>query len=247
MPEEKKAVSNSISIFETLNNIDVNDHTEKKGSLTYLSWAWAWRELKLNYPDAYYTIYENADGLNYHHDGRTAWVKTGVTVGGMEHIEYLPVMDYNNRSISIDKLTSFNVNTAIQRSLTKACARHGLGLYIYAGEDLPNGEKDEPEIEDKPITKEQVDFIMKELDETGSDVDRFLAYFKINSGKVENLMASQWPDVATALERKRTENEQKAKESEPDEPIEPVDMQSFFDAEPEHENYAKTDEPLKKK
>ena len=127
--------------FNTLNEINVNDKTEKKGNLTYLSWAWAWGEVKKNFPDATYTVYENRDGWNYFTDGRTCWVKTGVTVNGIEHIEYLPVMDYNNRSIAADKVTSFDVNKAIQRSLTKACARHGLGLYIYAGEDLPEGEK----------------------------------------------------------------------------------------------------------
>lgn len=129
-----------MSVFETLNNINVNEHTEKKGNLTYLSWAWAWAEVKKAYPEAFYTIYENEHGMNYHTDGRTCWVKTGVTIDGLEHIEYLPVMDYRNNSIPLDKVTSTDVNKAIQRSLTKACARHGLGLYIYAGEDLPDGE-----------------------------------------------------------------------------------------------------------
>jgi hypothetical protein len=129
------------SVFEVLNAINVNEHTEKKNNLTYLSWAWAWAEVKKHYPDAQYTIYENKDGLNYHTDGRTCWVKTGVTINGLEHIEYLPVMDYRNASISLDKVTSFDVNKAIQRSLTKAVARHGLGLYIYAGEDLPEDER----------------------------------------------------------------------------------------------------------
>lgn len=133
------------SVFETLNAINVNGKTEKKNGLTYLSWAFAWGEIKKNYPNATYTIYEDATGMNYHTDGRTAWVKTGVTIEGIEYIEYLPVMDYRNQSITIDKITSFNVNTAIQRSLTKACARHGLGLYIYAGEDLPEEEKAEQE------------------------------------------------------------------------------------------------------
>ena len=126
-----------ISVFETLNKINVNEHTEKKNGLTYLSWAWAWAEVKKHYPTAFYTIYENAQGMNYHTDGRTCWVKTGVTIEGLEHIEYLPVMDFRNASIAADKVTSFDVNKAIQRSLTKAVARHGLGLYIYAGEDLP--------------------------------------------------------------------------------------------------------------
>lgn len=126
--------------FNDLYAVNVNGHTEKKNGLTYLSWAWAWGEIKKRHPDATYTVYENADGWNYHTDGRTCWVKTGVTVNGIEHIEYLPVMDYKNKSISTENVTSFDVNKAIQRSLTKACARHGLGLYIYAGEDLPEEE-----------------------------------------------------------------------------------------------------------
>lgn len=130
----------SKSVFETLNSINVNDKVEKKNGLTYLSWAWAWAEVKKRYPQSTYTIYENAEGLNFHHDGKTAWVKTGVTIEDIEHIEYLPVLDYRNASISLDKITSFNVNSSIQRSLTKAIARHGLGLYIYAGEDIPTAE-----------------------------------------------------------------------------------------------------------
>lgn len=126
--------------FKTLNEINVNEHTEKKNNLTYLSWAWAWGEVKKIHPDATYTVYENADGWNYFTDGKTCWVKTGVTVNSIEHIEYLPVMDYKNKSIPLDVVTSFDVNKTIQRSLTKACARHGLGLYIYAGEDLPEGD-----------------------------------------------------------------------------------------------------------
>ena len=131
----------SENYFSVLNNINVNGKTEKKNGLTYLSWAWAWGEVKKVYPDAFYTIYENKDGWFYHTDGNTCWVKTGVTVNGIEHIEYLPVMDYKNRSIPVSNVTSFDVNKAIQRSLTKACARHGLGLYVYAGEDLPEEEK----------------------------------------------------------------------------------------------------------
>lgn len=133
----------SENYFVELNNINVNGKTEKKNGLTYLSWAWAWGEVKKLHPDATYTIYENADGLFYHTDGKTCWVKTGVTVNGVEHIEYLPVMDFKNRSIPVEQVTSFDVNKAIQRSLTKAVARHGLGLYIYAGEDLPESEAPE--------------------------------------------------------------------------------------------------------
>ena len=123
--------------FKQLNSINCNDKTEKKNGLTYLAWAYAWGEVKKLFPESTYTIYENENGWFYHTDGNTCWVKTGVTINGIEHIEYLPVMDYKNRSIPVDQVTSFDVNKAIQRSLTKAVARHGLGLYIYAGEDLP--------------------------------------------------------------------------------------------------------------
>lgn len=129
--------------FVELNAVNVGDKIEKKNGLSYLSWAWAWAEIKKRHPDAFYTIYENAEGWNYHTDGRTCWVKTGVTVNGLEHIEDLPVMDHRNKSIPYENVTSTDVNKAIQRSLTKACARHGLGLYIYAGEDLPEDEKQE--------------------------------------------------------------------------------------------------------
>jgi len=138
-----------MNVFKTLNRINVNEQCESKGGLTYLSWAWAWAELKKAYPEANYYIHENEDGWNYHHDGKTAWVKTSVIIEGLEHIEYLPVLDFKNKSIPMDKITSMNVNTAIQRSITKCIARHGLGLYIYAGEDLPDipvwdsGERDE--------------------------------------------------------------------------------------------------------
>ena len=132
-----------MSVFEQLNQINVNGHTEKKNGLTYLSWAWAWAEVKKLYPDAIYTIYERETEfgpVNYFTDGRTCWVKTGVTIDGLEHIEELPVMNLRNASIPYGDVTSMDINKAIQRSLTKACARHGLGLYIYAGEDLPEEE-----------------------------------------------------------------------------------------------------------
>lgn len=136
MKEENKGKN----YFELLNSINVSDKTEKKNGLTYLSWAWAWGEVKKIFPNANYKIYETETGVNYWNDGRTAWVKTGVVINEIEHIEYLPIMDFRNKSITVENITSFDVNKAIQRSLTKALARHGLGLYIYAGEDLPENE-----------------------------------------------------------------------------------------------------------
>ena len=144
--------------FAKLNAVNVNGKTEKKNGLTYLSWAWAWAEVKKLYPDATYTVYERDTEfgpVNYFTDGHTCWVKTGVTINSIEHIEELPVMDFKNRSIPLDAVNSMDVNKAIQRSLTKACARHGLGLYIYAGEDLPEdvAEQEKPKAKAKPEDK----------------------------------------------------------------------------------------------
>jgi hypothetical protein len=162
--------TNAKSVFDVLNAINVNEHTEKKNGLTYLSWAWAWAEVKKHFPDAFYTIYENANGMNYHTDGRTCWVKTGVTINGLEHIEYLPVMDYRNASIILDNVTSFDVNKAIQRSLTKAVARHGLGLYIYAGEDLPEA--------DREIKQNELDTVCNEVKNAATMQDLENLYHK---------------------------------------------------------------------
>ena len=134
------------SVFAVLNKINCNEHTEKKNGLTYLSWAWAWHFVKSHFPDAYYTIYETADGIPYFTDGKTCWVKTGVTINGLEHIEYLPIMDFRNQAIPLERVTSTDMNKAIQRSITKCCGRHGLGLYLYQGEDLPE-EDEQPQMQ----------------------------------------------------------------------------------------------------
>lgn len=169
--------------FEILNAINVNDKTEAKNGLKYLSWAYAWGELKKKFPEATYTVYENQAGWNYFTDGRTCWVKTGVTVNGIEHIEYLPIMDFKNKSIQADSVTSFDVNKAIQRSLTKAVARHGLGLYVYAGEDLPE--------EDNSLTEQEITFLQKRY--TGENLQKLLEYYHINN------ITELKPDIARNL------------------------------------------------
>ena len=176
MKEEKetKKETKKKNYFEVLNSINVSDKTEQKNGLTYLSWAWAWGEVKKLYPDANYKIYETETGCIYWTDGKTAWVKTGVTINNIEHIEYLPVMDYKNKSIPVENITSFDVNKAIQRSLTKAVARHGLGLYIYAGEDLPEDNKKELEalkekIKSYPNALEVMQKVGKKLSECNEE------------------------------------------------------------------------------
>lgn len=179
MSEEK-------SVFETLNSVDCKDKIEKKNGLSYLSWSFAWQELLKRYPDSTYKVYENNDGWNYFTDGRTCWVKTGVTVKGIEHIEYLPVMDFRNKSIPANAVTSFDVNKAIQRSLTKAIARHGLGLYIYAGEDLPEDCEPEPKpmekTDDPEINKlkSQVQYAIEKGQLVGDYAKKATMYMKYN-------------------------------------------------------------------
>ena len=183
------------NIFERLNSINVNEKVEQKNGLTYLSWAWAWAEVKKLYPEANYTIYENTlpNGyvVNYFTDGKTSYVKTGVTINGLEHIEELPVMDFRNKSILLENMTSFDVNKAIQRSLTKALARHGLGLYIYAGEDLP----EEEQKEDQKISKVQVEALYDVIKNKAVEKDEVLAtlqnkgYSKLADIKIKDYMA----------------------------------------------------------
>lgn len=171
-----------MSVFATLHAINVNGHVEQKNGLNYLSWAWAWAEVKKAYPAAYYTVYEDREGRCYHTDGKTCWVKTGVTIEGLEHIEYLPVMDHRNRSIPWEAVTSFDVNKAIQRSLTKACARHGLGLYLYAGEDMPEEAKDPSTgTSEVPITAVHAQVIEEMASSLGVDMAAMLRHYGVDT------------------------------------------------------------------
>lgn len=152
------------SVFKTLSEVAINDKVEEKGKIKYLSWAYAWSLLKQHYPSAQRIVYEDpATGWNYFTDGRTAWVKVGVIVEGQEHIDYLTIMDFRNQSITIDKLNQFDVNKSIQRSTAKAIAMHGLGLQLWTGEDLPQGEvtkKPEP----KPAVGEELIELKKDTE-----------------------------------------------------------------------------------
>ncbi len=124
------------NIFKELSAVSIKGKTDKKGKFDYMSWATAWSMIKSEYPNAQRKVYESEHtGLNFFTDGKTAYVKVGIIINDMEHIDYLPVMDFRNNSISMEKLSSMDVNTAIQRSTAKAIAMHGLGLSLWIGED----------------------------------------------------------------------------------------------------------------
>ena len=136
--------------FKELSAVDVNNYTREKNGLKYLSWMWAWSELKKRYPLSYATVHETTDGMLVWRDPVGCHVKTSITIvwkdkdvdGNpkmMEHTvtEYLPIMDFKNKSVPYDNVDSMMVNKAVQRSLTKCIARLGIGSYIYVNEDLP--------------------------------------------------------------------------------------------------------------
>jgi len=150
--------------YKVLSEINVNEHTEKKNGLTYLSWAWAWDMLISKYPDSENGINRPENGLPYWTDGMTCWVDVYVTIRwgarSRTRSEVFPITDFKNKSIELTNLTSFDINTALQRAWTKCIARHGLGFYIYAGEDLPKEQAEKEKAKAKsPVTYEQIEKI----------------------------------------------------------------------------------------
>ena len=165
--------------FEKLNKVDVSKFTEKKGQFNYLSWAHAVRELLKICPSATWEVhlFNNADGTKqpYMKNGTGAYVQVSVEVEGVIRSQVHPVLD--NRNQTIDNPTSFQINTSIQRCLAKAIALHGLGLYIFAGEDLPEADA----LDNKQAY---------ELNELASKIKdeglRNGVYEAINQGKIDN-------------------------------------------------------------
>lgn len=149
------------NIYTELASINVNDYVEKKNGLSYLSWAWAVDQLLRRDPAAHWQYESTLDGQPFVLIGDTAMVFCTVTAFGVTRTAQLPVMDHRNKPIP--NPDAFQVNTAMQRCLAKAIALHGIGLYIYAGEDLPLGEDDEPApsthsasaVQQKPVAKAQ--------------------------------------------------------------------------------------------
>jgi len=168
--------------FELASEVDVNSKTEKKGNLTYLSWAWAWVEFKKIYPEATYLIKKfGENNLPYVYDDKTGYMVFTEVITEKETLEmWLPVMDFRNKAMKEDA-TMFDINKTIMRCLTKNLAMFGLGLYIYAGEDLPEADSQDNR-EAKPVvekTKSQIIAgLCKDLGLTGStklDYELFVA------------------------------------------------------------------------
>ena len=192
-------------IFQNLNELNVNEYTAKKGNFTYLSWAWAVRELLKVAPNATWEVHEFEE-WHEHGSSKQPYMKTDtgyfvqvtVTVNMVDRTQVHPVLD--NRNQTIDEPNAFQINTSIQRCLAKAIALHGLGLYIYAGEDLPV---------DDPLTTEEINKITeiaKTIDKSKSNGIQTM----LDDGSINR---TNYAASLAKLERLKSEKEKKVETS----------------------------------
>ena len=204
------------NVFETLYHLNVNEHTESRDNLTYLSWAWAWAEVKAKYPEAQYEIVKFV-GIPYVYDERTGYmVYTNVTIGGITHEMWLPVMDSKNKAMkaqpytystkygdkTVEAATMFDVNKTIMRCLVKNLAMFGLGLYIYAGEDLPELTQEEKAEQDelkKKITEKEAAV----LDSTLNDEQKAWVFKTYGIKKLSDLTNEQYGKLMRTINERR--------------------------------------------
>lgn len=129
------------SIFQTLSEVDITPKIKKKQNLSYLPWSSAWEIIKIIYPTATYKTIKSDTGCIYHTDGKTCWVETELVICDEIQNETLPVLDYKNKSVTYETVTSSDVNKSIKRCLTKNAALFGLGLSLWVGEELSDAAK----------------------------------------------------------------------------------------------------------
>ncbi len=212
--------------FATLNAINVSEHIEKKGQFSYLSWPFAVAQLRLAEPTASWEV-RRWEGLPYLATDLGYFVEVAVTVQGITLSQIHPVLDARNKPILAP--TVFDINTSIQRALVKAIALHGLGLYIYAGEDIPSSEivnvaetPSQPSQPSRPLavvktfpkrdsgftepdllTVNQLRYIKKLVQETGTDENQLLGFFDYDA--LENIPKSEVNRVIKILENNKRE------------------------------------------
>jgi len=203
----------SADIWQTLSKIDVSDHIEKKNGLSYLSWAWAWGILMENYPDATYEFLEPES-----HANGSMTVFCQVTINKTTRLMWLPVMDFRNKAIH--NPDSCAINKAKMRCLVKCLALFGLGHYIYAGEDTTDVKDEAPKPITQPqvdsfdslydaleeeapklITQPQVDSLYEALEESDSDINKFLKAF--NKNALEEFTEPEYVRALQMIEMKK--------------------------------------------
>ena len=210
--------SNDSNYFSQLATINVNEHIERKGNFSYLSWPFAVAQLRQFDSTATWAV-QRFDGLPFLYTDAGVFVEVSVTVKEVTLSQIHPVLDSKNRPILAP--TAFDINTSIQRCLVKAIALHGLGLYIYAGEDLP-ATSDDAKPEEKPeaakvkpvaaavtplrptngISKTQMAQVERLLAETGSDRGKLLTYFGVET--LAEISGTDYPRVIRSLEKRRS-------------------------------------------
>jgi hypothetical protein len=202
---------NEKSSFARLSGINVNEHVEKKGQFSYLSWPYAVAQLRLADPTATWEV-RRFDGLPFLRTETGYFVEVAVTVEGVTLSQIHPVLDGKNRPIP--EPTVFDLNTSLQRCLVKAIALHGLGLYVYAGEDLPTMADEQPvppkdqhapppaaPIHGQQASAAQIRYIDRLIDETGSDLGKVLDYFGVDA--LTDLTLPMASRVIKSLEKNR--------------------------------------------
>ena len=210
-------------IYELLREVNVVGHVEQKNGLNYLSWAWAWDEIMKKYPNAIYEI-ERFDNKPYLYDEKTGYmVFTKMNIEGIEREMWLPVMDSNNKAmldyeytydtkykknIKVEKATMFDINKTIMRCLVKNLAMYGLGLSLYAGEDLPEEELTEEKAKEYKFgekTKHPNETIL----EVFENDEKYLQWW-LDNGKDEKV--KQMITILTGLEPTPIPSEEEQKE-----------------------------------
>lgn len=201
--------------FSELYSVNVNEYVEKKNGLSYLTWSYAWAEIMKRYPNASYEIVK-FNGLPYVYDEKTGYmVFTKVTIDDVEREMWLPVMDGANKAMkaepytitnkwgketNVEAATMFDINKTIMRCLVKNLAMFGLGLYIYAGEDLPEETPKQVEYADA----EQVAYIVTQT--TPDQLKAVMNKYKL--ANIEDITIDQAKKTIMAI------NKQKMKENE---------------------------------
>lgn len=203
--------------FEKLYSINVNDKTEDKNGLTYLSWPWAIAEIKKIHPDMTYEVKKFENGLPYVYDENTGYmVFTSMTIDGLTQEMWLPVMDSANnamksepydfttkwgKKVHVNPATMFDINKTIMRCLVKNMAMFGLALYIYAGEDLPDSAEDDANRDDEIRTE-----IKRLIQDTETDTIKYLAsmgkHFKKEFKSVDEMVGSELVYGLSAIKSK---------------------------------------------
>jgi Protein of unknown function (DUF1071) len=192
-----------MNYFARLNQINVSEHLERKGDFAYLSWPYAVAQLRLAEPEASWEV-RRFDGLPFLRTDLGSVVEVAVTVQGITLSQIHPVLDGKNRPLA--EPTAFDINTSIQRCLVKAIALHGLGLHVYAGEDLPNGEeqpKPQPTVtpiqNQRPITPAQLRYLKRLIEAAKSSEEHIRDYFNLD--RLEDLPMKEFDRAMQALRR----------------------------------------------